>query len=101
MMNTDDLKIKFLMARQIKDLEERLQRQDNQIIELRNASDQPIQAEAYEETFRILTEQILRRNQIIRELMAWIDSEFRLDTYLPGSPGRRIKLWERAREATQ
>jgi hypothetical protein len=52
-----------------------------------------------DETYQIMNEiylaQISRRNQIIRELMAWIDSEFRLDTY--HSPGK--KLMDRALEA--
>jgi hypothetical protein len=54
-----------------------------------------------EETIRAMTEilidQIKRRNQVIRELLQWIDAEFRLDQYPPDSPGRQ--LWERAIEA--
>ena len=34
------------------------------------------------------------KNQIIRELCVWLDSEFRFDTWPPESPGRQ--LWDRA-----
>lgn len=37
------------------------------------------------------------KDQIIRDLCAWLDSEFDLDTWPPNSPGR--KLLERAQNA--
>ena len=55
------------------------------------------QAKLYEESLSVFAEHNHAKNEIIRELMTWIDSEFRLDTYLPGSPGK--KLWDRAQEA--
>ena len=41
-----------------------------------------------------LEKAIEEKNQIIRELCAWLDSEFRFDTWPPESPGRQ--LWDRA-----
>jgi hypothetical protein len=46
---------------------------------------------------RQLEEKLAARNQIIGELLDWIDGELRLDTYPPNSPGRQ--LWDRAQEA--
>lgn len=56
-----------------------------------------IQVQVYEETIRILRDQITRRNELIYELLEWMDSEFRLDTHPPESPG--YQLWARAHEA--
>ena len=55
-----------------------------------------ISNQAYEETINILTAQISRRNQVIRDLLAFID-EFPIDAYPPTHPGRQ--LWDRANEA--
>jgi hypothetical protein len=56
-----------------------------------------LQVETYEVALRELMEHNRAKNQIIRELMAWIDAEFRLDSYPLDSPGK--KLWDRAEKA--
>lgn len=57
-----------------------------------------IQGQVYQEAINILTAQIARRNQIIRELLDFID-QFPLDAYPPTHPSRQ--LWDRAQEAVK
>jgi hypothetical protein len=83
-----------------------IERATNEIVRLktvieekREVSATSTQVEAYETAIRELTEHNKAKNQIIRELMAWLDEEFNLQTWSTNSPGR--KLWNRALEAIQ
>jgi hypothetical protein len=57
----------------------------------------PLSIEAYETVLLALMEHNCAKNQIIRELMGWIESEFDLETRPPDRQGR--ELWNRALEA--
>jgi hypothetical protein len=75
-MDAESQQVEDLRAR-VTELEEESERLNERVVFLAAAN--------------TVNEKLIRdKNQIIRELCAWLDSEFRFDTWPPESPGRQL-----------